>query len=184
MSRPLASLAILLALLVLASCSSGPRPQSELSHAQALNDYEELRKWLSLHRDVESMSTTQATAALRSSRKSEKPDDVFYYALLNQRIDAYGNWTLARDKFRELSTTPGLTDQQRQLVLIFERYNQTRINWYMRRELVEHNNRVLKHENQALHGELATSQSERLLLQQKIQAITDLETAIIIREEQ
>ena len=115
--------------------------------------------------------------------QSENPDEVFYFALLNQRIEAYGNWTLARDKFRELRSSSDLTDHQRQLASILEQYNQNRINWYKRQELVRDENRALEDSNHLLRNALVSAESEKVLLEEKIQARTDLETAISTRRE-
>ena len=85
--------------------------------------------------------------------------------------------TLARDAFREVNLMVGLTGGQRQLAEIFERYNQTRINWYQQYSQAE--------ENQvALQEQLQEAQQQNNLLEQKIQALTDLETSISTRKEQ
>jgi len=183
MSRALVFLIMSIAFLAITACSASPQRQADSTVTQELTDYKRLQKWLSLLQDVDSMSAEQAQSELPKSRVSGSPDEAFYFALLNQRVEAYGNWTLARDKFRELHNAPGLTDQQRQLASILEQYNQSRINWYKSRELVQDENRLLEDENQVLREQLGMAESERSLLQDKIQAITDLETAISTRRE-
>jgi hypothetical protein len=170
-------------LLVLAGCSASPRVPTEAKAPQELRDYERLEQWLLLQRQVAAMTDEEVKSALDSSSSRNTPEDVFYSALLNQRMDAYGNWTLARDLLRELRDEPALTTQQRQLASILERYNQSRINWYMKRELLEDQNLALESENEVLRDELAAAEAERSLLEEKIQAITDLETAISTRKE-
>jgi hypothetical protein len=183
MSRPLAFVVAAIALLALSACSSGPPPKTEAHISQALTDYKELQNWLAYQRDVDSMNAEQAWSELGGISAPETTDELFYFALLNQKVEAYGNWTLARDKFRELRAAPGLTDPQRQLASILEQYNQCRINWFKRRELVEEENLLLEDENQALRVELASAESQRLLLEEKIRALTDLETSISTRRE-
>jgi hypothetical protein len=184
MSRPLAIFATCIALLVVAACSTEPPLPTGADMSQELTDYRELQTWLALQRDVQAMGAEQAQSELGRISAPKTADELFYFALLNQRVEAYGNWTLARDKFRELRTAPGLTDQQRQLASILEQYNQNRINWFKSRELVEDEKRSLEGENQALRDELASAESERLLLEEKIRALTDLETSISTRREQ
>ena len=169
--------------LAIGACSSSPQVGTDSRVPQDLTDYQQLQKWLSLQQDVESMGADQVQLELANSTTLKSPDEVFYFALLNQRLETYGNWTLARDKFRELHSISGLTDPQRQLASILERYNQSRINWYKRHELIEDENRLLADENQLLRHQLALAESEKMLLQEKIQAITDLETTISTRRE-
>ncbi len=173
-----------IALLAVAACSSSPPVSTQTGMSQEMIDYLQLQTWFSLQQDVEDMSAEQAQSELAGIPEPENNDELFYFALLNQRVEAYGNWTLARDKFRVLRAAPGLTEQQRQIASILERYNQSRINWFKSRELVQVENLSLEDENQVLRDELASAESERLLLEEKIRAITDLETAISTRREQ
>ena len=70
-----------------------------------------------------------------------------------------------------------LTEAQRQLMVVLEAYNQNRINWYQRQsEAVK--------QNRKLEQQLSDAEQEKLLLEQKIQALTDLEAVISTRKEQ
>jgi hypothetical protein len=184
MSRSLAFIATGIALLAVAACTSSPPDSTESGMSQDVTDYMQLQTWFSLQQEAEDMSAEQAQSELAGIPEPQNNDELFYFALLNQRVEAYGNWTLARDKFRALRTATGLTHQQRQIASILEQYNQSRINWFKSRELVQDKNRLLEDENQVLRNELASAESERQLLEEKIRAITDLERAISTRREQ
>ena len=60
---------------------------------------------------------------------------------------------------------------------MLERYNQSRINWYTRQE-------ELLERYQYLQRELDASDDEKAELEQKIQALTELEAEISTRKEQ
>ena len=62
------------------------------------------------------------------------------------------------------------------MAAILEEYNQSRINWHQR--YIE-----LQQENKLLLQQLDDTQQEKLLLEQKIQAVTDLEAEISTRKE-
>ena len=60
---------------------------------------------------------------------------------------------------------------------MLESYNQNRINWYQRQgELVK--------QRSQLEEQLDEAEQEKALLEQKIQALTDLEAVISTRKEQ
>ena len=109
--------------------------------------------------------------------KPEGADQLFYYGLLNQQLMTYGAWAQARDTFRVLREDKELAEVQRQLVTILQEYNQTRINWYQRQS-------ELLNRNAELQQQLREAEQDKLVLQQKIQALTDLEAAISTRKEQ
>jgi hypothetical protein len=88
---------------------------------------------------------------------------LFHYGLLKQQTDVFPHWAEARDIFRQLGADDGLAWEQRRLATILERYNQSRINWY---------------------EQYKTLEDENLLLEKKIEAITELETTISTRKEQ
>jgi hypothetical protein len=75
-----------------------------------------------------------------------------------------------------LAADSRLVKEQRDLVTILQRYNQTRINWYQ-----QHRELLADHETTA--AKLEASLEENRLLQQKIQALTDVETSISTRKE-
>lgn len=88
-----------------------------------------------------------------------------------------GAWVQARDSFKTLADNPALSRQQQQLLQIQLHFNQERINWYMR-------NQELAGEHSALQTRLQDAEAERQQLEQKIQALTDLETVISTRKEE
>ena len=96
--------------------------------------------------------------------------------MLNQKTPAYRNWIQARDVFRQLRESDQLSAEQRQLAAVFEEYNQNRINWHERYGL-------LQEQYGDLQEQLDSAQADKALLEQKIQAITDLEAAISTRKE-
>ncbi len=123
------------------------------------------------------MSTEEVVAKLIRVNKPEGAGQLFYYALLNQQLQTFGAWSQARDTFRQLHQDEELTIEQRQLVGILQEYNQNRINWYQRqREL------LIRHAE--LKQQLSEAEQDKLLLEQKIQALTDLEAVISTRKEQ
>ena len=97
--------------------------------------------------------------------------------MLNQQLQTNGAWAQARDSFRELQQSDGLTTEQRQLTGILLAYNQNRINWYQRQS-------ELLVENAGLEKQLQQAEEDKVLLEQKIQALTDLEADISTRKEQ
>jgi len=125
-----------------------------------------VQQWLSLHQRVAGMSSEEVEAAL------DQPDSanrLFYFGLLHNQGQTYGAWAQARDSFRQLLVEEGLTKAQRQLATIFQWSNQSRINGYQR----ENN----------LGQQLLESEQNKLLLEQKIQALTDVETVMSTRKE-
>lgn len=122
------------------------------------------------------MSIEEVDQQLTELGKPKGTQQLFYFGLLNQQLDAFTKWTQARDVFRQLDEDTSLDEEQRSLAAILERYNQSRINWYLqRRQLLEN--------NETLQAELDSSREENKLLEQKLKAITDLETSISTRME-
>ncbi len=123
------------------------------------------------------MSNDKVDQQLTNLGKPEGQQQLFYFGLLNQQLDAFTKWTQARDVFRKLAEDTVLAKEQRSLAAILERYNQSRINWYLQRQQLLENNETLK-------GKLRASLEDNELLERKIQAITELETSISTRKEQ
>ena len=175
MPRPLISLVFILA--TLTGCTAMPSiPVTRNSTPEAIL-YPTVPQWLDLQQDVAAMSTEEAVEKLVRVNKPEGPGQLFYYGLLNQQLETYGAWVLARDTFQLLHDDEELAAEQRQLAGILQDYNQNRINWYKRQSELLVQNAELK---QALHQ----SEQEKLLLEQKIQALTDLEAVISTRKEE
>jgi hypothetical protein len=119
--------------------------------------------------DAETLDT-----ALADKVMPEGKDQLYHYALLRQHSQNYAAWVNARDAFRRLNADEGLTESQRQLAGIFQAYNQLRINGYQRRsELLD--------EQAKLQQQLHKAAQDKLLLEQKIQALTELEADISTR---
>lgn len=134
-------------------------------------------EWLLLMQKVQSMPEQQALKHLVREERPEGAEQRFYHALLNQRLDTYGAWTQARDTLRDLQKSESLTTAQRQLVSLLLAYNQSRINWYL-------NYQEAQAQNIELQQQLQNARKETEQLQQKIQALTDLETVISTRKEE
>lgn len=177
MSRTL--VVILFALTGLAGCvSAPPAPRSVAPEPHPeVEDYRALRDWLDLQQAVAVMTPEEAVKELVRVGKPQQPHQWFYFGLLNQQLKTYASWTQARDAFREVNQAVGLTGGQRQLAQIFERYNQTRINWYQEYSQAQE-------DQTALQEQLEEARQQNTLLEQKIQALTDLETSISTRKEQ
>jgi hypothetical protein len=176
MSRTVA--VIVLGLLFLTGCLSAPQEKSTTPPPDSrVLAYQALHDWLDMEQEVAEMKTEQVVAALVDMGEPEGPQQLFHFGLLNQKLQTYASWTQARDAFRKLSQTKELTSEQRQLATILERYNQSRINWHFEY-------RKLQADYATLQTELDESRQDNMLLKQKIQAITDLETSISTRKEQ
>jgi hypothetical protein len=166
-----------LALAVLAGCATSLPTQVATTPSPEIVTYSSVQQWLSLQQEVADMSTEEVVAKLIRVNKPEGAGQLFYYALLNQQLQTFGAWSQARDTFRQLHQDEELTIEQRQLVGILQEYNQNRINWYQRqREL------LIRHAE--LKQQLSEAEQDKLLLEQKIQALTDLEAVISTRKEQ
>ena len=176
MSRPLS--ALLFALTVLTGCSTAPPPQQEVAKpAPELVAYTALQQWLTLQQQVTAMRSEEVVAELVKLHKPQGADQLFYFALLNQQLQTYASWTQARDALRTLQEEKELTAEQLQLAGILQQYNQNRINWYQRQA-------ELLTQHQELREQLDQAEQDKLLLEQKIQALTDLEADISTRKEQ
>ena len=172
MSRSLTFAAVFL--VTLAGCAAPSQPTFKTTANVSTST--QLQNWLELQREVSAMSIEEVDQQLTDLGEPKGPQQLFYFGLLNQQLDAFTKWTQARDVFRQLDEDTGLDEEQRSLAAILERYNQSRINWYLqRRQLLEN--------NETLQAELGASREENKLLEQKIKAITDLETSISTRME-
>jgi hypothetical protein len=136
-----------------------------------------VQQWLNLQQELAGMSTEEVVERLVNLNKPESLDQLFYYGVLNQQLQTYGAWVQARDTFEHLRQSEELAATQRQLATILLDYNQKRINWYYREA------ELLKQQTE-LQQQLSESEQEKLLLEQKIQALTDLEAVISTRKEQ
>ena len=174
MSRSLTSLLLALAI---AGCTVSKPAQVVDQPTPEIVTYSSVQRWLNLQQDVAGLTTEEVVAKLVQVNKPEGADQLFYYGLLNQQLLTYGAWAQARDTFRLLREDEALSEEQRQLVAILQAYNQTRINWYQRQS-------ELLNRHAELQQQLDEAEQDKLVLEQKIQALTDLEAAISTRKEQ
>lgn len=164
-----------LVLAALAGCATQSQPTIETPADTPTCT--QLQNWLELQREVSAMSIEKVDEQLTTLGEPKGPQQQFYFGLLNQQLDTFTKWTQARDVFRQLTDDAGIAKEQRNLAAVLERYNQSRINWYLqRRQLVKN--------NETLNAKLSASIEGNALLERKIQAITDLETSISTRKEQ
>ena len=94
----------------------------------------------------------------------------FRYALLNQQLNERAGWIRSRDAYRHLLATESLGQELRGLTKLLLRYNQSMINWDARYSKVQ--------------IQLKESEAMQQVLEEKIQAITNLEQSISSRKEQ
>jgi len=165
----IALLALVAACTVPPSAVEQPRPDVVI--------YDGVQQWLKLHQDVAAMDAAQLDTSLAGKVTPEGGNELYLYALLQQQSQNYTAWVKARDAFRQLYTDEELTDSQRQLADIFQTYNQLRINAYQRQS-------ELLNEQASLQQQLQQAAQGKLLLEQKIQALTELETDISTRREE
>ena len=177
MSRALGLAACLLALL--AGCTLVPPAEPPSRNGTTLKVVEtcSLQRWLAMQEEVAAMTSEQASAQLAGVDPLSSSADLFYFGLLKQQIQLYEAWIEARDTFRVLREEDGLTIEQRQLAGILEAYNQRRINWHQQFS-------ELQSQYATMEEALADAEKEKALLEQKIQALTDLETVISDRKEE
>jgi hypothetical protein len=174
MSRALVP--ILLSSALLWGCVAQPPVNPSAQDSERTSSSSELGDWLNQLDRVEEMDPPEVRRQLESVDKSASVNQLFYFGALNQRLHEYGAWTVARDAFQTLQENQSLPMQQRQLAGVLRRYNQHRINAYSRYN-------TLRSEQSALRESLSQAESEKQQLEQKIQALTEVETAISTRQE-
>jgi DNA repair exonuclease SbcCD ATPase subunit len=136
-----------------------------------------VREWLAWQAQLAALESSDIEAQLANLAAPATADQRFYYALLNQETARYDNWVTARDFFRQLHLDNSLQAEQRELAGLMEQYNQKRINWHHRHEQLQQRYRELE-------DHLRQLQQQNTLLEQQIQAITDLEETISTRREE
>ena len=175
MSRTLILLLINFA--ILSGCAIQPPADTVQDSAATMVAFPDIEQWLDLQQEVEAMDSAQVAERLSGIEKSVELRQLYYYGLLNQQLQSYGAWTVARDTFQKLQENEDLPKQQRQLAGILRQYNQNRINGYLRYN-------SLLTEQTRLQQALSQAEQEKQLLEQKIQALTALEAAISTRREE
>lgn len=136
-----------------------------------------LNNWLDISARIGELPVEQASARLQQMDPPETANEHFYYGLLNQQLNRFEGWIQARDSFRVLASDATLDASSRELARILLVHNQALINWHER--------------HRHLQKELAVSVLDRELmeekhkvLEQKIEALTELEAAISHRKQQ
>lgn len=176
MPRALVPLVFAVAMLTACAASPPPAPVVEQPNPDSIA-FSALQQWLGLQQAVAKMDAEMVVSELVLVGKPDGVEELFYFGLLNQKLQTYSSWVQARDSFRQLQQDESLTVERRQLAAILQEYDQSRINWYQRH--------VELHDQHArLEQQLHDAEQEKLLLEQKIQALTDLEAAISTRKEQ
>ena len=175
MPRPLTALLLSLAMLV--GCVVQPPETSHENVTATVSPYPSVEEWLQLQHEATTLDRAQVAERLALMNKDMDLAEQYRYGILNQQLQTYGAWTVARDTFQKLQENADLPEAQRQLAGIFRQYNQNRINAYARQqELVTQQNE--------LQQKLDHAGEEKRLLEHKIQALTELETAISTRKEE
>jgi hypothetical protein len=180
---PLITSLLLLITLLLAGCGKFPL-SSDSAHSRVLRvtELQSLNHWLALSEEVDAMSIEQVNEALKDFKNPVSQNALFYYGALNQKLGRIDGWIRARDAFRKLGNdqTSGTNSRESgvfELARILDAHNQALINWHER--------------HRHLQKELAESVLDRealeqkhQLLEQKVEALTDLEAVISHRKQQ
>lgn len=116
-------------------------------------------------------------AQLKKLQEQEGTGQRYYYGLLHSQLEGYPDWIRARDAFADLASDASLSKEQKGLADILRSQNQTRINAYVKQ--IDLQQRAVE-----LQKQLVAAEAEKTALQQKIQALTDLETSISTRKEE
>lgn len=172
------TLILLLSILALSGgCAVQPPVQTAEIPVSDVASYNTVEEWLDLQADVAALGTAEVTSRLATVDKSADSGQLYYFGVLNQQLKTYGAWTVARDTFQMLQENQSLSQEQRQLAGILRQFNQNRINSFSRQ-------RDLLSEKSKLQQQLTTTEKEKQQLAQKIQALTELETALSIRRQE
>lgn len=168
---------LVLATLLLSLLAGCTTPQSSPSTLATAPSVDPVVDWLAAQEDLAQLSTAESRVLLSELENPRTDTDLYYYALLKQQAGTLDGWTQARTSYATLLKSTTLRPGQRHLVGILQAMNQSRINHYFKTQ-------ALIEEKQQLQQVLETAQEEKLLLEQKIQALTDLETVISTRREE
>ena len=180
MSKSRSSLTLLLALIAGCAATPAPTPAPEIREQRQEAPSVEtvpVQVWLRLENATTQMSDEEVVAELVKLGKPSDAHEKFYFGLLNHQLDTYSNWRQARNAFREVRRDAEASPGLRQLAGIMERYNRTRVEDYKDRA-------QLLGKIDSLEDKLEMQQEERQLLEEKIQAITDVETSMSTRKEE
>jgi hypothetical protein len=163
---------------LLAGCAQqATTPATDSVSCQCAEPYEEMGEWLAMERRTSAMDTSEVVAELVRLGRPASASEQFYFGTLNQQLGTPANWRQARDAFRALRKNTELTNEQRNISAMLERYNIYRLDDNKDR------NDMLRDQAE-LERNLEMLKQENAQLEQKIQAITDLEADMSTRIEQ
>ncbi len=175
LSRAVAALG--LGVVLLSGCASRPPVEASGQHADSVVSAPSVTQWLDQLDTVDAMDMPAVRKQLEQIDKTASADQLFMYGALNQRLQDYDAWAVARDAFQNLQENEILPKELRQLAGILRQYNQSRINGHARY-------RKALDERTELQAGLQQAEAEKIELEQKIRALTELETAISTRQEE
>jgi hypothetical protein len=162
---------VMLVLLLSTGCSSIQRDYYENWEREPVLSAEQRYYWLRIADLYMELTPTQARQRLDKIGDEEKTTLQWYrYALLNQQLNDRAGWVRARDAFRYVLATESLSQELYGLTKLLLKYNQNMINWDARYSKVK--------------IELKESEAMQQVLEEKIQAITNLEQSMSTRKEQ
>jgi len=162
---------VALVLLLSTGCSSIQRDYYENWEREPVLSAEQRYYWLRIADLYMELTPTQAQQRLDKIGDEEKTTLQWYrYALLNQQLNDRAGWVRARDAFRYVLATESLSQELYGLTKLLLKYNQNMINWDARYSKVK--------------IELKESEAMQQVLEEKIQAITNLEQSMSTRKEQ
>lgn len=162
---------VALVLLLAVGCSSMQREYYESWEREPVLSAEQRYYWLRIADLYMELTPTQAQLRLDAIGDEEKTTLQWYrYALLNQQLNHRAGWIRARDAFRHVVASESLSQELYGLTKLLLKYNQSLINWDTRYSKVQ--------------IELKESEALQRMLEEKIQAITNLEQNMSSRKEQ
>lgn len=158
-------------LLLCTGCQSLQTAYYEGWNRQPALSVDQRHYWLRIADLYMELTPSQAQQRLDKIGDEEKTSlQWFRYGLLNQQLGERADWIRARDAFRHVLASQNLGKDLEGLVKLLLRYNQGMINWESRYNKVS--------------LQLQESEGMQRVLEEKIQAITNLEQNISSRKEQ
>lgn len=169
--RGMKSIAIVAIVLICAGCQNWQAVYYEGWNRQPALTVEQRHYWLRIADLYMELTPHQAQQRLDQVGDEEKTSlQWFRYGLLNQQLSNRAGWIRARDAFRHVLASQDLGQDVKGLVKLLLRHNQSMINWEARYSKVS--------------LQLQESEGMQRVLEEKIQAITNLEQNISSRKEQ
>lgn len=171
-------IAVAVLVTALTACATNtPAPAAPVADCDCEKPYQTIKHWLAMERSTSAMESGTVVAELVKLGRPATAEQRFYFGLLNQQLNTPANWRHARNAFRQTRQDTALAAELRSFAAVLERYNRSRLD--------QHNARQNQaRQQQQLRERLETKASENTLLQEKIQAITELETDMSTRIEQ